>query len=231
MNEKDRWEGQYRRPRPHLAMEPNTVRPTIDRRQLLSGTAMLLGEEGMERLSRARVAVFGVGGVGGFAAEALLLIVALVPKGTVDDAPDAAQVRTDPQLRTSADCQIIQHMTYAPCGHDLTRRQTIPQELSGKGREELSAAYEGWQITSFASAEVVMEQSLPLYCPEHVVLLPDESGMLCVFQNKYGDALALIKELDLLLTELPDDVQQLVRKGKGFATIEELEKWLEGADS
>ena len=43
MNEKDRWEGQYRRPRPHLAMEPNTVRPTIDRRQLLSGTAMLLG--------------------------------------------------------------------------------------------------------------------------------------------------------------------------------------------
>ena len=34
-------------------------------------TAMLLGEAGMERLARARVAVFGVGGVGGHAAEAL----------------------------------------------------------------------------------------------------------------------------------------------------------------
>ena len=34
-------------------------------------TAMLLGEAGMERLARARVAVFGVGGVGGYAAEAL----------------------------------------------------------------------------------------------------------------------------------------------------------------
>ena len=31
--------------------------------------------------------------------------------------------------------------------------------------------------------------------------------------------------------QLPDDVQQLIRKGKGFSTIEELEKWLEGADS
>ena len=36
-----------------------------------SRTQLLLGEEGMERLSRARVAVFGIGGVGGYAAEAL----------------------------------------------------------------------------------------------------------------------------------------------------------------
>ena len=34
-------------------------------------TALLLGQEGMERLARARVAVFGVGGVGGHAVEAL----------------------------------------------------------------------------------------------------------------------------------------------------------------
>ena len=80
-------------------------------------------------------------------------------------------------------------------------------------------------------AEVVMEQTMALHCPQHVVLMPDESGMLCVFQNRYGDALALVKELDLLLTELPDNVQQAVRHGKGFDTIEALEKWLEGSDS
>lgn len=34
-------------------------------------TAMLLGEEAVEQLHRARVAIFGVGGVGGFVAEAL----------------------------------------------------------------------------------------------------------------------------------------------------------------
>ena len=34
-------------------------------------TRMLLGEEAMERLSRARVAVFGLGGVGGYVVEAL----------------------------------------------------------------------------------------------------------------------------------------------------------------
>lgn len=37
----------------------------------LSRTALLLGEEATERLSHCRVAVFGLGGVGGYAAEAL----------------------------------------------------------------------------------------------------------------------------------------------------------------
>lgn len=37
-----------------------------------SRTALLLGEEGVNRLSTARVAVFGIGGVGGHAAEALV---------------------------------------------------------------------------------------------------------------------------------------------------------------
>ncbi len=36
-----------------------------------SRTALLLGEEGVEKLKKARVAVFGVGGVGGYAVEAL----------------------------------------------------------------------------------------------------------------------------------------------------------------
>lgn len=208
MNDLDRWDGQYRRPRPHFSDEKAEIRPTVDRRQLLTGGAMLLG-------------------------LALLMVVALTPKSTVDDTqlPQTAQVRSDAQQTTSADCQLIQHMTYAPCGHDLTRRMTIPTELAGKNRTDISAAYDAWQITSFAAAEVVMEQTLSLYCPQHVVLMPDEGGMLCIFQNKYGDALALVKELDLLLTELPENVQQELRQGKGFDAIEEAEKWLEGADS
>ena len=36
-----------------------------------SRAELLLGEEGIEKLRKARVAVFGIGGVGSFAAEAL----------------------------------------------------------------------------------------------------------------------------------------------------------------
>lgn len=40
-------------------------------REELQRTQMLLGQEGLERLLTSRVAVFGIGGVGGYAAEAL----------------------------------------------------------------------------------------------------------------------------------------------------------------
>lgn len=40
-------------------------------REEFTRTEMLLGEKAMERLSRARVAVFGIGGVGGYVVEAL----------------------------------------------------------------------------------------------------------------------------------------------------------------
>ena len=36
-----------------------------------SRTRLLIGHEGMDKLSKARVAVFGIGGVGGYAGEVI----------------------------------------------------------------------------------------------------------------------------------------------------------------
>lgn len=199
---------QYRRPQLHFSDEKTDVRPTINRRQLLSGCAMLT-------------------------ALAVLLIVGLAPHraGAPGLSPDAAQVRTDPTLTLSEDCQVIQHLTFTPCGHAITRRQTLPAELTGKGRIDLEAAYDAWQLTSFESGEVVMEQAVSMFCPQHVVLMPDEGGMLCIWQNRYGDALALVKQLDSAVGELPESVQQEVRQGKGFDSQDALEQWLESVES
>lgn len=199
---------QYRRPQLHFSDEKTDVRPTINRRQLLSGCAMLT-------------------------ALAVLLIVGLAPHraGAPGLSPDAAQVRTDPTLTLSEDCQVIQHLTFTPCGHAITRRQTLPAELAGKGRIDLEAAYDAWQLTSFESGEVVMEQAVSMFCPQHVVLMPDEGGMLCIWQNRYGDALALVKQLDSAVGELPESVQQEVRQGKGFDSQDALEQWLESVES
>lgn len=178
----------------------------VDRRQIILGSLTLLG-------------------------MAVLLIVGLTPRSASAPEPDAAQVGGESAITLSADCAMVQHITYTPCGHDLTRRQALPPELAGKTRADLEAAYDAWQVTSFSSTEVAMEQSLDMYCPEHMILMPDDSGMLCIFQNKYGDALALVEALDLPLTELPDSYQEEIRPGKGFSTQDDLAQWLEAADS
>ena len=188
-------------------------RPTgalgMDLRSLLTGAAVLLG-------------------------MALLLVVGLTPRSAAaPDAglPDTALVGSDTAVTLTAECQLIQHLSYMPCGHELTRRQTLPTELVGKGRAELEAAYDLWQVTSFAPGEVTMAQALDMYCPEHVILMPDESGMLCVFKNRYGDALGLVRELNVPLSELPDELQESLRLGKGFDSEEELDLWLESNES
>lgn len=192
----------------HQEQDKPVIRSTIDRRQLLLGSLTLL-------------------------CMAALLIVGLTPR-TVS-APEADQPATQAGVDAAAllqeGCQLIQHMTYAPCGHELTRRQSLPADLIGKGRADLEAAYDLWQVTSYAPTEVTMEQALNLYCPEHLVLMPDESGMLCIFRNRYGDALGLVSELNIPLAELPDAVQEELRPGKGFSTQEELDAWLEAAES
>lgn len=52
-------------------VSPETFPDRPGRDASFSRTEMLLGRDGMERLHRARVAVFGLGGVGGYVAEAL----------------------------------------------------------------------------------------------------------------------------------------------------------------
>ena len=180
----------------------------IDRRQLILGTLTLL-------------------------CMAALMIVGLTPRtaNAPEADPPAAQAGSDATALMTKDCQIIQTLTYTPCGHEITRRQSLPEELVGKGRTELETTYDQWQITSFAPAEVRMAQALDMHCPEHLVLMPDDSGTLCVFRNKYGDALALVSEMNILLEELPDAVQEELRPGKGFSTQEEIDLWLEANDS
>lgn len=163
---------------------------------------------------------------------ALLLALGLMPtRAQAPQQEDAAQVGSGTTVTLSEGCQMIQHMSYLPCGHSMTRRQALPSELTGKTRADLEAVYDLWQVTSFAPAEVEMEQALNMFCPDHVVLMPDESGYLCVWQNRYGDALALVRELNVPISDLPDAYQEMIRPGKGFPAQEELEKWLESVES
>ena len=165
-------------------------------------------------------------------ALALLLCFGLKPsRAAAPDAEDGALTASDASARLSAECELLQRVTFSPCGHEMTRRQRLPVELAGMTKDELAAKYDQWVITSFSPAQVSMERALALYCPEHVVLMPDESGQLCIFRNRYGDALALVRELGVPLSDLPDDAQEDVRAGMGFDDEVTLEKWLESVQS
>ncbi len=176
-------------------------------------------------------------GAAALVAAALLLIIGLYPRDASapdlnttpppENAADAAQTST----RVEAGCELVQLMKYNRCDHEVTRRTPIPQELVGKTRQEVEAAYEGWQVTEFLPKRVSMARVLSLYCAQHVVLMPDESGILSVFENKYGDAMAFVRSLETSLDALPESIQEEVRMGKGFDSLKDVEQWLESIES
>ena len=67
----------------------------LDMLNQFSRTQLLLGAENMDRLAKAKVAIFGIGGVGGYVAEAFL--------GAADADREAAVLRQLPVLLLAAD--------------------------------------------------------------------------------------------------------------------------------
>ncbi|NLV57896.1 MAG: hypothetical protein GXY67_03915 [Clostridiales bacterium] len=170
---------------------------------------------------------------------AILLLAAitlLIPSNLEAPAPatslaPADQAAAGTTLRVAEGCELLQNLSYTRCQHTITRRVAAPRELYGKTLKEVQSLYEEWQITEFAPKEIKMFQQPNLYCPDHMVLMPNETGVLCVFQNKYGDALALVEELKTEVSALPSAMQEEVRRGIGFTSLAELEQWLESAES
>jgi len=151
------------------------------------------------------------------------------PGQTTEPAGQAAGPNEN--ARVADGCELLQTLSYTRCEHTVTRRVAAPVELYGKTLVDVRALYDEWQVTEFAAREIKMSQRPDLYCPDHMVLLPNEAGLLCVFQNKYGDALALVSELKTELATLPPAMQEEVRQGIGFADLAALEQWLENAES
>lgn len=126
---------------------------------------------------------------------------------------------------------LFQTLTYTRCEHQVARRVTAPTELYGKKLSDVEALYPEWQITEFSPSQIRMAQQPDIFCPDHLVLMPDAAGRLCIFQNKYGDALALVRELETEVSALPAALQEELAAGIGFSTTEDLNRWLENAES
>lgn len=128
-------------------------------------------------------------------------------------------------------CQLIQTIHYARCGHDVTRRVAADKEYKGCTLQQMQQAFSDWSITSFSPSEIEMSCTMQLYCPEHLVVMPDGAGVLGIYENAYGDGYALRAQLDIPLSALPEDLLETVHLGIGFGSAQAVEQWLETFES
>lgn len=177
----------------------------------------------MSKTTRPLVMAFGV--------MALLIAAALIlmPADTADVPAETTGRARD--ITPQEGCEIEQTMIYTRCGHTVVRRSAAPAEVYGQPLDAVQGLYTDWRLTEFGAKLIKMQKNLQLYCPDHMVLMPDGAGMLCVFENRYGDALALVNELNIPVNTLPAAAQEDVEMGLGFDSADALEMWLESVES
>ena len=143
----------------------------------------------------------------------------------------SAQPTAREKQTVEENCALVQTLHYARCGHDVTRRVAVDKEYHGATLAQMREAFADWTITSYAPQEIAMSCSLPLYCPDHLVVMPDGAGVLGVYFNEYGDGYALQKQLEVPVTDLSEEMLQTIHLGYAFTSMQEIESWLETLES
>ena len=121
-----------------------------------SRTAMLLGEDGIARLKKARVAVFGLGGVGGYVVEALARS-GIGQLDLIDKDTDLEHVNDKVRL-----CAMVKQLA--------AEAKELPCSKAGNPLCELAAVYES------KASEIFDELGIPASYP--VTFDEDELGDL-----------------------------------------------------
>lgn len=182
-----------------------------------------------------------------FAAAVLATILCLYPARvkeaqqettvSAQQTPPAGEkpVGADLSERTAANGSMHTTLHYAPCGHSVQRRERLPASLTGLSRGAFEAALEdvipGAAVTGFSSAEVDISLSADIPCPLHWVLRAGEDGLLCVLQNRNGEALEIVRRTDVQTARVDEAERAALLEGMIFDDVQALEGYLEGVSS
>ncbi|GHU74496.1 hypothetical protein AGMMS49992_16110 [Clostridia bacterium] len=119
--------------------------------------------------------------------------------------------------RIAAGAVQLQSIHYQRCGHSVTRTVDIQPEWAGLSPDELTEKLDmGWHVTEFAPDRITMSKNLMLFCPQHYVLMPDDSGVVSLWTNRYGEGMEKLRETEIRLTDLPETQREVVRVGVAF---------------
>lgn len=144
-------------------------------------------------------------------------------------------VGADLSARTQKGCYLHSTLVYGPCGHSVQRRENLPVQLVGLSRQaldkEIADVIPGAVVTGFSGTEVDCSRRLDIPCPLHWVLRSGEDGMLGVWQNLSGEALALVRGTDIPLARAAESEQEELRSGRMFDDVQALEGYLESLSS
>lgn len=129
------------------------------------------------------------------------------------------------------DTVIVCNYSFSACDHKLTRSiDALPHV--GQTQEEFLLEYRDTEIESFSSSSVRLSSMIVGPCPLHIMLRADETGQLHVYQTS-DESLELIsiQTLPIYAASFPQEIAEELYEGIVFDSVDEINAYLENAES
>lgn len=149
--------------------------------------------------------------------------------------PQSLQEQLQPSVQqensVEADTDVCWTYVFSECGHTLQMREK-DGPLTGYSRTDIEAEYPNITIQTINEQRTELLYEVDAHCPEHYVLILTTEGVLQVRRTNV-DTLAVetVMTLSFDVSGLSRQVQDALLEGMTFDTLEEINRYLEDAES
>ena len=133
--------------------------------------------------------------------------------------------------RVGRDAKIYFAYYYERCGHTIEKQIDATEDMIGLTREQFAELYPDAEITEFSPNAVHVKQRFSQYCPKHLILKQHENG-LAIFKTVAGtERMELYMRIAVDFDSLAADDQAVLKTGRMFNSLEDIEAYIEDIES
>lgn len=112
-----------------------------------------------------------------------------------DEYEEIQQVNTKEE-KVSPYCSFTINTHYNKCGHTKSEYLNLPNELVNCTESEVKDKYQDYNVTTFASNEIVLDKEESGECGEHYIV-KDNDGKIAIYKIEDNGEEGLIEETDI----------------------------------
>lgn len=121
---------------------------------------------------------------------------------------------------------IIFNKYYKQCGHLISRKEEVTENMVNTAEEEFTNLYKDWNIEKFSSSEIILYKEFEGECGEHYIVKENED-LIYIYRKESDGNLTLIEKTEISTKYLPQIDREKLIDGVELNGKEELNSYIE----
>lgn len=103
---------------------------------------------------------------------------------------------TNVEEQVKPTANIFMKQYYKSCGHTITEKYGVPEEIVNMNKEEVKKYYYDWNLEKFSDKELVITRDNPGLCEEHFVIRDVEGSVIVYnYDNEKNEKIYLTTQI------------------------------------